>query len=365
MADPFKPNPVGLNLFPTAPTPIGLETPSLDLPPIINPFFAGMFTSISDEDLRRARRIGQMQGETFVAEAERDYAKRKKRREEGLPSYAEEEVVAPLSPETVAYAERLQKEFPLDQTKLDAAAQAGTAAAKQIEAVAEEEYKNRPSALAEKAKRDRYNQLVDYFRPKTYEERAIEADRKIRDQEAREKAIMERDKQLTAEYEAQKFLERDARLREPEKPLPLYELGKDYFGQPIPTNAPAKTEAERQARVEKFNLTPGSTTEYALGGLTQKQLSAIQDPQQRERMVQEGQKQIASRDLKGILDKVAQRNAFLMEQYGYIPEPEYKYDEVLGRYVRTKPSTPAAPVAGTTSQSMGGFNFKTGGGTLR
>jgi hypothetical protein len=231
---------------------------------------------------------------------------------------------------------------------------AGMQAAEDIAAKPQQEQQKQEQqkkADQEARRKDRFKQLVDYFRPKSAEERMIEADARNRAQDEREKQKMAMDRELIAQGAVQDFEKRLAGYQQ-QPVAPLVELGKNVFGLPIMTNKPASTAQEQAARVEKFNLTPGSVTQFAMGGLpagaSPEEIAAGQD-----RLTTESVSQMMQDSLK--TGQAMVRDA----ESGWI------YDRALGRYVKGKRSTPQPVVQpGTTIPTGSGF-FNVGRRTLR
>jgi hypothetical protein len=227
---------------------------------------------------------------------------------------------------------------------------AGMQAAEDIAAKQQQELEQQKKADQEARRKDRFKQLVDYFRPKSGQERMIEADARNRAQDEREKQKMAMDRELIAQGAVQDFEKRLAGYQQPV--APLVELGKNVFGLPIMTNKPASTAQEQAARVEKFNLTPGSVTQFAMGGLpagaSPEEIAAGKD-----RLTTESVSQMMQDSLK--TGQAMAQNA----ESGWI------YDRALGRYVKGKRSTPQPVVQpGTTIPTGSGF-FNVGRRTLR
>jgi len=246
----------------------------------------------------------------------------------------------PESPEAMRQAE-------LSGEAAATAPAAGMQAAEDIAANQERQIK----ADQEAKRKDRFKQLVDYFRPKSGQERMIEADARNRAQDEREKQKMAMDRELIAQGAAQDFENRLAGYQQ-QPVAPLAELGKDVFGRPIMTNKPASTAQEQAARVEKFNLAPGSLTQFSMGGLP-----AGAPPE----AITAGQNKLTTESVSQMMQDSLKTGQAITQA----AESGWIYDRALGRYVKGKRSAPQPVVQpGTTIPTGSGF-FNVGRRTLR
>lgn len=252
------------------------------------------------------------------------------------------------------------------QGRLTAAPYVGQFDAEAMARKFEEESRQKEQTEQEEKKRKRFSMLVDYFRPKSTEERMAEADARNRAQDEREQQKMAMDRELIAQGAAMDFQNKMASYRQPSVP-PLVELGKDYFGRSIMTNRPASTVQEQARRVQQFNLAPGSLTQFATGGFpsqavrsSEGEVTAGVSPQ----AVAAGQEALASESASQMIQESLQRG----QQIAQAAEGGWTYDRALGRYVKSKiPSRSSLPTpqAGITLPTGRGFDFNTGKRNLR
>lgn len=258
-------------------------------------------------------------------------------------AFAGNRLVPQMSEEAVAQA-----------GQMGSAAAMATAAGQQAAEDIAKKQEQENQAEQEARKRNRFNMLVDYFRPKSAEERMVEADTRNRAQDEREQQKMAMDRELIAQGAAMDFQNKMASYQQPSVP-PLVELGKDYFGRSIMTNRPASTIQEQAKRVQQFNLAPGSLTQFAMGGLP---TGAAPEA------VAAGQEALASESASQMVQESLQRG----QQIAQAAEGGWTYDRALGRYVKSKvPSRSALPTpqAGITLPTGRGFDFNTGKRNLR
>lgn len=250
--------------------------------------------------------------------------------------------------------------------QMGSAAAMATAAGQQAAEDIAKKQEQEKQAEQEARKRNRFNMLVDYFRPKSAEERMAEADARNRAQDEREQQKMAIDRELIAQGAAMDFQNKMASYQQPSVP-PLVELGKDYFGRSIMTNRPASTVQEQARRVQQFNLAPGSLTQFATGGFpsqavrsSEGEVTAGVSPQ----AVAAGKEALASESANQMIQESQQRG----QQIAQAAEGGWTYNRALGRYVKSKvPSRSALPTpqAGITLPSGQAFNFNIGKRNLR
>jgi len=160
--------------------------------------------------------------------------------------------------------------------------------------------------------------------------------------------------QVTPEFSAKKvYSQDDAKLtalkkkwKEEDAPLPTYVLGKDSFGRDIMTNKPSSSQQEKLSRIEKYNLAPGSLTEFEKGGLPEGATPS---------QIEAGRDEIASRNALDMLSKW-KKTAQSRQQ---AEDNGWYFNQDTNKYSRTKPPTikdtgtnaPASTVATTNTQT--------------
>jgi hypothetical protein len=133
----------------------------------------------------------------------------------------------------------------------------------------EKEVQRKAAEELNKQRMQRFNMLTDlYRRPTQFDpslgEEEIQKRANARGISLNEARNIAYNEQAQAEGRASDLINKTNAWKQENQPLPTYSLGKDYFGRDITTNRPAATAQEQAQRIEAYNQTPGSLTQYAL-----------------------------------------------------------------------------------------------------
>ena len=221
---------------------------------------------------------------------------------------------------------------PVDKARLDRATKfgqeqataiaAGQQAAQDVATKMENDAKEKARRDREQEKTNRFNMLIDLFRPKSAEQRMKEGELREAEKARVSKEKMQQMAEDDAQYRARELMNKmEGWRKEREAPPALVELGKDYFGRSIMTNKVASTPQEQAERIQKFNLAPGSPSEYAMGGLP-----AGATPEQ----IAAGKEKIVSNSVQNMLNESMLRRKQNLES-----DTGWEFNRSLGRYVRS------------------------------
>jgi hypothetical protein len=243
--------------------------------------------------------------------------------------------------------ERLDRATKFGQEQAEAIA-AGQQAAQDVATKMENDAKEKARRDREQEKTNRFNMLVDLFKPKSAEQRLKEGELREAEKERLGRQKVRQIAQDDAEYRARELMNKmEGWRKEREAPPALVELGKDYFGRSIMTNKPASTAEEQAKRIQQYNLSPGSPSEYAMGGLP-----AGATPEQ----IAAGKEQIVSKDVQNMINESMLRRKEILGS----PDTGWTYNRALGRYTKSSPTANNQQPLKLISPSGNKFNTKPG-----